>query len=110
MTWSLVRGVEHQQLVRRVRTPLLLTAFLTGCAKPAPPVSPADGYGYEQVDDPLADSEKADAQLPTSCARLRCPSPRCAESCHSATRGPPRTHIALVKKTTFAGSILGFAG
>jgi hypothetical protein len=34
-----------------------------------------DGYGYQDEDDPLADGEKAEAKLPTSCARARCRPP-----------------------------------
>jgi hypothetical protein len=51
---------------------LLLSALLCGCAKSATPASPAEGYGYEYVDEPLVDTEELNANLRTSCAPPPC--------------------------------------
>lgn len=54
-----------------------VAAVLPGCARPKEPASPSNGsYGYESVDDPLADAEASEAKLSTSCADVRCLPPR----------------------------------
>ena len=54
-----------------------LSLFLWGCARSGEPASPSgEAYGYEDVDDPLAEADAAEAKLPTSCARMHCSPPR----------------------------------
>lgn len=68
--------VSSPAMSRNFRAASLLTALLAGCATPVAPAAPPAAYGYELDDDPLADTEGADAKRLTSCADVRCPSPK----------------------------------
>jgi hypothetical protein len=54
---------------------LLPTLMVFACAKPDQ-TADSPGYGYENVDDPLAEADAAASRLPTSCAQVRCPPPQ----------------------------------
>ena len=64
-------------MLDRIRQIDLSLVVFSGCARPTEPASPSEGeYGYGSVDDPSAEAQAAEAQLPTSCAKVRCPAPR----------------------------------